>query len=162
MAGQASQTYLLGFYHYIIYFESYFVATSKVTGVGDRDADAYAFPDIDLSRRYSQVAGSKNSRTSVSDDSEGGKVTYRSADSMCYRVNSGNQINPFTCLLIKRSDDQILLSNALRYIIRVISDVDGYWWVKCGSVWPKVINSTEDDTRWQRPPDYHRDYDYPG
>jgi len=111
---------LLGFYHYIIYFESYFVATNEVTSVGDRDANAYAFPDIGLSRRYSQVAGSKSSRTSVSDDSEGGKMTYRSADGMCYRVNSGNQVNPFIYLLIPGSDDQILFSNALRYIIRVI------------------------------------------
>ncbi|MBA7474293.1 hypothetical protein ES707_09641 [subsurface metagenome] len=111
---------MLGFYHYIIYLESYFVATNEVTGVGDSDADAYAFPDIGLSRRYSQVAGSKNSRASVSDGSEGGKVTYRSADGICYRVNSGNQVNPFIYLLIPGSNDRILFSNALRYIIRVI------------------------------------------
>jgi len=75
LAGFTGQTYLLSFYHYIIYLESYFVSTNKVASVGDRDANAYAFPDIDLSRRYGQVSGSKNSRTSVSDDSKGCKVT---------------------------------------------------------------------------------------
>jgi hypothetical protein len=120
LAGLTGQTYLLSFYHYIIYLESYFVSTSKVASVGDRDTDAYAFPDIDLSRRYGQVSGRKSSRTSGSDDSEGGKVTYRSANSMCYRVDSGNQVNPFIYLLIPGSDEQILFSSALRYIIRVI------------------------------------------
>ena len=129
-----SQGYLLSLYYYVIYLKGCIVATSKVAGIGDIYADAYAFPNIDLGGRYGQGTGSKGS-ASVGDDTEGGKVARLTTDHMGYFINHDiRECHPLCGCLIIEGKDKILRINTRRYLGRVIGEGYSYWRVKCSSL----------------------------
>jgi hypothetical protein len=139
-----SQGYATGSYHFIVYLEDYLVSASKVASVGNSNVDGYVLPGVNHRGRYGQAAGSKSSRVGVSDNSEFGEVTYWCADSVVLCVYGEGTFEFAPVGTIPVGDDQIFFGHSFRYTKRVtIFKEDVYWWVKCGSVWPEVINCTD-------------------
>ncbi|MBA7716195.1 hypothetical protein ES703_125261 [subsurface metagenome] len=70
------QRYLFSGYHYIIYLKGYFIALAKVTGVVNKGANSYLFPNTNLTGNYGEVSNSKNSGSGTSQNGKSSEVSY--------------------------------------------------------------------------------------